>query len=354
MHRFPAAVVTVLFLLAMLPAQGAGAAVTAPKAVINIPGIGFNSTAGSAGVDFIDYFAGTKMIYLTDRQNKGVDIIDPASNTLAGRIPMADGPRQFFLDSSINMGAATLSTTTMGIINFNTNTYQSVRIGAPTDLGGYDPVNHIVAAASSAVAATATSEAIPPMVSFVQLDPTTGGTLLSQLPFTARPEASPYDSANGMFLALEATDIALIDPVTQTVTDKWELPGCTPHNIAWGPNNEGLVGCTTGEVVLNAATGAIVARIDGAQVGGSDQVAYNPTSQTYVAAGSVMRSGMKQPVLAWIDAIGHQVTKVIDIDSGSFNQVAVDPVSGMAYVATQPAIGGACTSACVFVYAPTS
>ena len=31
-----------------------------------------------------------------------------------------------------------------------------------------------------------------------------------------------------------------------------------------------------------------------------------------------------------------------------------DPVSGFAYVATQPAVGGACLSACVFVYSPTS
>jgi hypothetical protein len=101
-------------------------------------------------------------------------------------------------------------------------------------------------------------------------------------------------------------------------------------------------------------TGAIVAQIDPSQIGGSDQVAYNPTTQQYVATGSVTRNGMPVRVLGWIDANTHQVLRVVDIDPGSYNQVAVDPATGMAYVATQPAVGGACLAACVFVYAPPS
>ena len=59
-------------------------------------------------------------------------------------------------------------------------------------------------------------------------------------------------------------------------------------------------------------------------------------------------------LLAWVDANTHQIVKNVEIDPGSYNQVAVDPVSGFAYVATQPAVGGTCLSACVFVYSPTS
>ena len=341
MNRLPGALLAILCLVALLPIQAAGAAVTAPTAIINVPGAPFNSLAGSAPGDFIDYFPSTQLIYLTDEANKSIDVIDPATNAMVARLNMADRPHQFFLDTTINMGAATSTGNDMAIFNFASNTYQPLRIGGPTDLGGYDPVNHIVAAGGRAD----TSYAV-----FVKLDPG-GATVLSQLDFPARPEAIPYDSANGMFLALEATDIALIDPVTQLVTGRWDLPGCTPHNLAWGPNNEGLIGCTTGEVVINGVTGAIVARIDPSQVGGSDQVAYNPTTQQYLASGSVTRGGVKVPVLAWIDANSHQMTKSIDIDPGSLTQVAVDPASGLAYITTQPAVGGACLSSCIFVYA---
>src|SRR5436853_6827814 len=138
MHRFPAAVVTVLFLLAMLPPQGVGAAVTAPALVINLPGIGLNSRAG-ASVDFIDYFASTKMIYLTNGANKAVDIIDPASNKHVGRIPLADSPHQVIIDASIDTAIVSLSNRTVSVINLATGDLKSIEIGGTgiTDLGGY-------------------------------------------------------------------------------------------------------------------------------------------------------------------------------------------------------------------------
>jgi len=319
--------------------------VTAPQLVINLPGTSFNSRA-SASVDFIDYFPSTKLIYLTAGANKAVEIIDTATNKHAGRIPLADVPHQFILDPALNLAAVSLSNRTVSVIDMATGDLKSIEIGGSgiTDLGGLDPANHIVAFGSKTA----------PMVSFIKLDPA-GSELLSQMPFPGdSPEAVPFNPATGLFYVLLRNSIVLIDPLTQEVVDTWEFPGCTPHNFVLGPNNEAFVGCTTGERIINMETGAIVTQIEPAQIGGSDQVAYNPTTQQYVATGSANRNGVTTRLLAWIDANTHQIVKNIEIDPGSYNQVAVDPTSGLAYVATQPAVGGACLSACIFVYSPNS
>src|SRR5438105_889284 len=128
MQRFAVVVVTVLSLLAMLPVHVVGAVVTAPQAVIPIAGIGLNSRAG-ASVDYIDYFPSTKLIYLTDGANKSVDLIDPASNTQVGRIPLADVPHQVILDPALNLAAISLSNRTVSVINLETGALQSIDIG---------------------------------------------------------------------------------------------------------------------------------------------------------------------------------------------------------------------------------
>src|SRR5690348_16247635 len=55
---------------------------------INIPGWKATGTAGNANVDLLGYNPVTRMMYLADRTNHGIDVIDTHTNTVVGLIPM--------------------------------------------------------------------------------------------------------------------------------------------------------------------------------------------------------------------------------------------------------------------------
>src|SRR5437773_1633969 len=56
---------------------------------IQIPGWKTTGTAGNANVDVMGYNPVTRMMYLADRTNHGIDVIDTHTNTVVGLIPMA-------------------------------------------------------------------------------------------------------------------------------------------------------------------------------------------------------------------------------------------------------------------------
>src|SRR5689334_6508985 len=55
---------------------------------INIPGWKATGTAGNANVDLLGYNPVTRMMYLADRTNHGIDVIDTHTNVVVGLIPM--------------------------------------------------------------------------------------------------------------------------------------------------------------------------------------------------------------------------------------------------------------------------
>ena len=74
--------------------------------------------------------------------------------------------------------------------------------------------------------------------------------------------------------------VAVLDPKTGLVEKVYDVGSCGPAGIALGPNQHLLLGCAQQpSVVINAKTGAIVATIP--QVGGSDEVWYNPGDNRY-------------------------------------------------------------------------
>jgi hypothetical protein len=114
------------------------------------------------------------------------------------------------------------------------------------------------------------------------------------------------------FLAIPTTsvhaggEIVEIDPTTSppSIVNTYGINDaafqlCIPHGLALGPNQNLLIGCSGSgaaagnqlkTMVMDSATGAIIKTIN--QIGGADEVWYNPgTNLFYVAAANMTQSG---------------------------------------------------------------
>src|SRR5436305_15264670 len=58
---------------------------------ITIPGWRATGAAGNANVDLMGFNPVTRMMYLADRTNRGIDVIDTHANSVVGLIPMPPG-----------------------------------------------------------------------------------------------------------------------------------------------------------------------------------------------------------------------------------------------------------------------
>ena len=139
------------------------------------------------------------------------------------------------------------------------------------------------------------------------------------------------------------------------VVNSFPLLNCMPTAIAQGPGNNFLVGCADhdgtafppNEYVIDGTSGAQIAEIT--NVGGVDEIWYNPGDNKYYLAARDMPTG---PVMGVIDAKTNTWLVNVTTNSNS-HSIAVDPSNNHAFVPLQP--GGICgtsnTQGCVGVYA---
>jgi len=139
------------------------------------------------------------------------------------------------------------------------------------------------------------------------------------------------------------------------VINSYLMPNCMPTSIVQGPGNNFLVGCgdhdgeafPPNEYVMDGTSGAILATIN--NVGGVDEVWYNPGDNRYYLAARDMPAG---PVLGVIDAKTNQW--LVNVATGAnSHSVAVDPSTNHVFVPAQA--GPVCTTqsadGCVAVFA---
>ena len=184
----------------------------------------------------------------------------------------------------------------------------------------YDPADHIIAVANNADE--------PPFVTLIDTDTR---KILKTIAFDGKdntPDATTtgieqpgYSPRTGMFyvsvpqIVAGDTDadkakggVSEIDPISMKVTRTFEVDKCSPAGLAIGPNDDVLVGCggvfdkATQSVIVNVKTGETHYI---PEVGGSDQVWYDPgTYHYYLAAFHNLDSdGKANPVLGTIDAL---------------------------------------------------
>lgn len=315
-----------------------------PTATIDMPGIGLNpQNARGLGLstDFIRYDPTSKLTYLTDGANLAVDVFDTAAKKMTERIPVSGAPHDAIVDDSLSLMAVPMSNKKVAIINLKTGTEKDLDVGGTSiaDLAGYDPQNHIVAVGSKSQT----------QLTFIQLDPA-GSKIVKQVPLGKdNPEEPRF--FNGKFYLSICEQVAVVDPSSFSITSRIDVPGCEGHGFAMGPGSEAYLGCTAGGAIVDLGAGKVVAQFTPAQIGDTDQPAYDPGKKRYYAPGHVSRNGADVAVLAVVDATSHQLIATQPTDPGSGTQAAVDG-NGTVWISTNPAVGGSCLSICLFGYQP--
>ena len=309
-----------------------------------MPGVGLNPpNARTLGLstDFIRYDPTSHLMYLADGANLAVDVFDTAAKKMIERIPLSGAPHDVIVDDSLNLMAVPMSNKKVAVVDLKTGKGKDLEVGGTSiaDLAGYDPQSHILVLGSKGQT----------QLSFIQLDPA-GSKVVKQVPLGKdNPEEPRF--YNGKFYLTLCDQIGVVDPSSFSITSRIDVPGCEGHGLAMGPGSEFYVGCTEGGDIVDLSSGKVVTRFTPAEVGDTDQPAYDPGKKRYYAPGHVSRGGADVAVMGVIDAATDKLIATRTIDPGSGTQAAVDD-NGTVWNATGPAVGGACLSICLYGYQP--
>ena len=199
--------------------------------------------------------------------------------------------------------------------------------------------------------------------------PHLAGELLKSMAKIEMPDASDgidqplYVPETGLFYASvpiwkedkKKGGLAVFDPKTLKMTKLIPIEECNPLGLAQGPGTKVIVGCGAGSktrtpelpnpitVIIDVATEKVVKVIH--ELGGQDEVWYNPTTRQYYTASRDLPSG---PVLGVINA--DTDTFVESIPTGeNAHSVAADAKNNAIFVPlTAP--NPACANGCIGVY----
>lgn len=335
---------------------------------IPIPGWGATGARGNANVDLMGYNPVTRMMYLADRTNKGIDVIDTHANAVVGVIRMPPtsvygavptGPNAVMVAVNLQQLIVTDGLQSVYVWDLRAPQAQPDIYTFPTSLGtdtdglDYDPINQTI---------YVVTDNPPEYLIGINL---AYKSVVAQIPLPASSDLIRWNSIDGkIYIAAEDADgnnnnaaagVYAYDPATGpngpvTLVSKIGPP-CPGHGINIDPiSNIAVMGCfggtgDTGDVAVNLGTGALIKTFTDA--GGTDAVVYNPNLRRfYVAAGlnSATTSGCPKsvagafgqttPILGIVDAIGTSGAANLDgvVCTGGGHIAGVDPITNVIYV----------------------
>jgi hypothetical protein len=347
---------------------------------------------GAFDISFVDPKRG--LYVLADRTNASVDFFNPKDDTFIGRVGgfkgvvltngvannNLSGPDGVLITSDNQVWAGDGDSTVKVIDIAKFQVVDTISTGGQfrCDEMSWDSADHILAVANNADT--------PPFLTLINTDT---HQILKKIVFdgtngtpdaTNGLEQSQWSPSTGLFyvsVPQVGTDVAqggvsVIDPSSMSVVATYPVQNCTPAGLALGPRDEALLGCSvsfgtspnvlTQSLVINVKSGNVVAAIP--QVGGSDEVWYDPaTKHYYLGARSDQDStGKITPVLGTIDA-GINQWDGNTPTSTSAHSVAADRRSHHVFVPIGfPAAGASdptnpcpvVTKGCIAVYLPSS
>jgi hypothetical protein len=371
-------VCAVLFLLA-----GCGGSYDSVSPLLNQAAGNVSVPNVTAGTNF-SFDLGTVLngkYYLTDRNNKAVDVIDVyslqltqikgtgadafvgvgASNAVSGPdgINNITGSSLFYVGDVNNVRVVDSATGTV---------VKSIKVGNTgfrADEGCYDPDHHLYMISSP--------DPATPFASFINTDTQTLVATVNWIDTDGTPaggnEQCQYDHASQSFIVnndatlanphgeVEVIPVASIQaiPTGGTVNvltlanlKRYPLGACDPTGMDLGPGNDIIVECRPGgagaalvSLIMDRTNGKILATVP---FGGGDQVAYDARTNRYYVAGSRWHaSGVNDrgggcsaanpctPMLGVIDAATRAVVAKYNTGNNA-HSVAVDPSSGQVFV----------------------
>lgn len=328
------------------------------KQTITVP----NWKIGVANTDLFGFNPVTRVMYLADRTNKAVDVIDTHTNTVIGMIPLASNTVVNQPLVAIDLQQLVVSDGVQSVLVWDLLT--PMPSGQPTvytlpatdgtvpDGMDYDPVNQIVYVVTDNAPYTLVG------ISLTQKKVVSE----TKIPFSA--DLIKFNSIDGkIYIAMEDADnnnasagIAVYDPATNTITapSQYKVGSiCPGHGIDIDPiTNVALMGCfggtSQGNLAIDLTTGKFTTFSD---VGGTDSMVLNPNLRRFYSGSGLNTAttsgcpatpnappfGSLVPVVGVFDAIHPSASAPARLDgvacTGRGNHIAgVDPIRNNVYV----------------------
>jgi len=344
----------------MLLAAVAGLALASPASAaglkeytkIMMPGAKFESF----DITFADQQTG--QVFIADRSNKAVDVIDAKTDKYVTRITgfVGDGPKG---DVSGPNGVLTVNNGTEAWAGDGDSTVKVIDLKAgkivdTIKTGGKKRADEVAYDPKDGVFVVVNDADEPPFVTLISTKP--GHKILAKLVY---PEASDgieqpqYNPMDGMiYIDLPEINkqkgkggLIVINPKTAKKVKILPVDNCTPHGQAIGKGSLVLLACNAGNIkdkktgqmlIFDVKKGRVVANIPGA--GGSDEGWANNNIGQYYAATANDSAG---PVLTVIDAKSNQIVQRIKTAVGA-HSVAASLYNNHVYVAERASNGCGC------------
>ncbi len=283
----------------------------------------------------------THTLYIADRTNKGVDVIQ--NEKFVKTIGPMVGPNGLILLHDKQQLWAGDNDGTIKVVDLKTNTIAAtLQTGGKkrADEGAYDQKDGIVMIGNG--------DDKPPFITFWDVN---SDKMLSKLdqPDASGVEYSFFDEASGMFVqSIPSTkenpqgEYVTVDPKTMKIVKTIPEKECMSNGMAVGPGGNLLLVCNGDAITAGfKAQTQIVKQSDGSlvgsvPVGGGDIAAYDPKLNAYFVADSNntsdgTKAGKPAPVLLIIDATTNKEIQAIPT-AKSAHVLAFDPGNDHVYV----------------------
>jgi hypothetical protein len=321
----------------------------------------------------------TELYFLADRSNKAVDIFDAANLTFVGRIdgfagftasppgvtPVPAGTGTSFAgpDGVVSTAADEVwagdGDSTIKVLDLST-----YAIVATISTSGSRRVDEMAFDGRDQLLLAANNADDPPFLTLFDTRKRTivkGKITVSDASGAATGiEQSAFHNATGLFYASVPAlgpdpshgGVAIID-TTGTVTGVIPVDDCSPTGLFVGPRDRLVVGCDEPvTVVISALDKKEVSRIT--EVGGADEVWFNPGDRRYYIAARNNPAGQGGPVLGVIDAETDRFIGSVSTEAGA-HSVAADPRLNRIFVPIDAGMDPdpACANGCIAVFEST-
>ena len=311
-----------------------------------------NWTVGKASTDLFGFNPVTRIMYLADRTNHAITVIDTHTNSVVGQIPLAATTVVNQPLIAIDLQQLVVSDGVNSVLVWDLRTPLGT---APTiytvpnvpDGMDYDTINQTV---------YVVNDTAPYNLTGISL---TKNTIVSQTPIPFSADLIKFNPRDGkIYIAMEDADnnnasagIAVFDPATNTMSAPamYKVGSiCPGHGIDIDPvSNVAVMGCfqgtSNGNLGVDLVTGKFIQFTD---VGGTDSIVFNPNLRrfysgsglnTATTSGCPATLGSLVPVVGVFDAQHPTKSAPAKIDgvacTGRGNHIAgVDPITGDVYV----------------------
>ena len=302
----------------------------------------------------------TRMMYLADRTNHGVDVIDTHINGVVAFLPMAANSVPNVPLVAIDLQQLVVTDGVKSVLVWDLRAPQPsqpdqyVMPSTTTDGLDYDPINQTVyvitddapyylVGISLAYKKIVSQTVLPGSADLIKFNPVDGKIYVGM-----------EDADN----AFAGAGVVVFDPVTASITANYKIgPACPVHGIDIDPiANIAVVGCfgasaVTGDLAVNLKDGKVLKTFtdEGGPGGGTDTVVFNPNNRRFysgsglntattsgcpTAFAATATAVKRTPVMGVTDVIGG--TPKLDgiVCTGGGHIAGVDPITNFVYVPT--------------------